>query len=64
MVMACYYACKDFEGMEDCPGQVVAATEEELWKLIEVHVAVAHGEDVSAWDEVTRAAVAKLIKAE
>lgn len=53
-----------FRGKDDCPWQVVAATEEGLWKLIEVHAAVAHGEDVSVWDEVTWAAVAKLIKTE
>lgn len=64
MVMVCSYACKDFEGMEGCPGKMVAATEQELWKLIEVHAAVAHGEDVSTWDEMTRLAVAKLIKTE
>jgi hypothetical protein len=64
IIMAFSYACKDFEGMEDCPGKVVAATEQELWKLIEIHAAVAHGEDVSTWDETTRAAVAKLIKTE
>lgn len=62
--MACSYACKCFEGKGDYPGQLVAATEEELWKLIEVRAAVAHGEDVSAWEEVTRAAVAMLIKTE
>jgi len=62
--MACSYACKDFEGMEGCPGKLIAVTEQELWKLIEVHASLAHGEDVSAWDQVTRASVAELIKIE
>lgn len=52
--MAFSYACKDCEGMEDCPGKVVAATEEELWKLIELHAKIAHDEDASEWDDETK----------
>ena len=58
------YACKDYPGMEDCPGKVVAATEDEVWKLMELHAVVAHGEDPSAWSEEDRAELAKLIRAE
>lgn len=43
------YACKDFPGMEGCPGHFTAATEDELWKLIELHASLAHGEDPSTW---------------
>jgi homoserine O-acetyltransferase len=31
--------------MEGCPGRFVAETVEELWKLVEVHAVVAHGEE-------------------
>jgi len=62
MSVAYSYACKDCEGMEDCPGKVVAASEEEVWKLMELHAVVAHGEDPSSWDEATRDYLAKLIK--
>lgn len=60
--MAVSYACKDCEGMEDCPGKVVAATEEELWQLIELHAKIAHDEDASAWDDETRAYLKSLFQ--
>ena len=41
------YACKDYPGMEGCPGQFVAETEEEIMKLMELHAVVAHAEDPS-----------------
>ncbi len=56
------YACKDCEGMEACPGKVVAATKDEVWKLMELHAVVAHGEDPSSWDADTRAYLGTLIK--
>ena len=46
--MAYSYACADCEGMESCPGKVVAETEEEVWKLMELHAKIAHDEDVLA----------------
>ena len=49
--------------MEDCPGKVVAATKEELWQLVELHAALAHGENPSDWDAKTRAYVETLIRA-
>jgi len=58
------YACKDCEGMETCPGKVVAATEDEVWKLMELHAVVAHGEDPSSWDGETREYLKTLIKFE
>jgi len=58
------YACSECEGMEDCPGKVVAATEDEVWKLMELHAVVAHGEDPSNWDDETRQYLGTLIRAE
>ena len=49
--MAYSYACADCEGMETCPGQVIAATEDEVWKLMELHARIAHDEDAGDWDE-------------
>ena len=56
------YACKDCEGMESCPAMVVAATEDEVWKLMELHAVVAHGEDPSSWSDETRKYLGTLIK--
>lgn len=56
------YACKDCEGMEACPGQVVTETEDELWKLVELHAVIAHGEDPSTWDDETRQYLKTLVK--
>ncbi len=56
------YACRDCEGMEACPASVVAETETEVWKLIELHAEYAHGEDPTDWDQDTRTYLATLIK--
>jgi hypothetical protein len=56
------YACKDYPGMEECPGHFVAETQDELWKLLELHASVAHGEDPAAWSEDDRACLKALIK--
>jgi predicted small metal-binding protein len=56
------YACKDYPGMEECPGHFSAATEDELWKLIEVHAKVAHGEDPAAWSADDKALLKALLK--
>ena len=61
--MAYSYACKDCEGMEACPGQVVAETEAEVWALMELHAKFAHNEDASEWDDETRTYLKTLIKA-
>ncbi|WP_114287612.1 DUF1059 domain-containing protein [Candidatus Halocynthiibacter alkanivorans] len=55
------YACRDCEGMEDCPASVVAATKAEVWKLVELHAQLAHGEDPTEWDQGTRDYIATLI---
>ncbi len=49
-------------GVEACPGKVVAATKDEVWKLMELHAVVAHGEDPSSWDADTREYLETLIK--
>ena len=48
--------------MEDCPAVVTAQTEEEVWKLMELHAAIAHGEDSKNWDEETKTYLRSLIK--
>jgi Protein of unknown function (DUF1059) len=55
------YACRDCEGMENCPASVVAATKAEVWKLVELHAQLAHGEDPTEWDQGTRDYLATLI---
>ena len=58
------YACKDYPGLEECPGRFYAATEDEVWKLIELHASVAHGEDPAALTAEGRAYLKTLIKTE
>jgi len=58
------YECKDYPGMEECPGRFSAVTEDEVWKHIELHAAVAHGEDPSAWPAEDKGYLKTLIKAE
>lgn len=48
--------------MEACPASVVAATKDEVWKLMELHALVAHDEKASDWDTETRAYLDTLIK--
>ena len=60
--MAYSYACSDCEGMETCPGKVIAATEDEVWQLMALHARIAHDEDAGEWDEETRVYLRSLIK--
>lgn len=62
MTNAYAYACRDCEGMEACPASVVAATQEEVWKLMELHAKVAHDEEPDDWDAETRNYLATLVK--
>jgi len=50
--------------MESCPGRFVAATKDEIWKLMELHAAVAHGETPSNWSEDDRTYLDSLIRDE
>ena len=60
--MAYSYARKDCEGMESCPGKVIAETEDEVWKLMELHAVIAHGEDPASFDDDMKAYLKTLIK--
>jgi hypothetical protein len=64
MASAYTYACKDYPGMEACPGSVTAETEGEVIKLMELHAAIAHGEDPNAWSDEDRTYLKTLIKSE
>ena len=64
MATAYSYACCDCEGMEACPGKVTASTQDEVWKLMELHAVIAHGEDPSTWDAETRKYLESLIRTE
>ena len=57
------YACKDYPGMENCPGSFTAQTEPELWKHIELHAGEAHQEDPSQWSVDDRKMLKGLIRA-
>ena len=56
------YACRDYPGMDACPGAFTTGSEGELWKMIELHAAAAHGEDPDAWSAEDRAYLATLIR--
>ncbi len=56
------YAYSDYPEMEDCPGKVTAATKDEVWKLMELHATVAHGENPSKWSQEDRSLLGALIK--
>ena len=58
------YACRDYPEMDACPGEFTTETEGELWKMIELHASVAHGEDPAAWSEEDRAYLATLVRRE
>ncbi|CUJ90603.1 hypothetical protein RUE5091_01004 [Ruegeria denitrificans] len=62
MANAFSYACRDCEGMEACPASVVAETKDEVWKLVELHAQVAHGENPAEWDSKTREYLGTLIQ--
>jgi hypothetical protein len=48
--------------MEACPASVVAETNDEVWKLMELHAQVAHSENPAEWDDATRDYLGTLIK--
>lgn len=58
------YACRDYPGMESCPGAFTTETEDELLKVIELHASVAHGEDPDGWSDEDRAHLRTLIRSE
>ena len=50
--------------METCPGRFYSETENELWKLAELHASVAPKEDPATWTAEDRAQLKTLIKQE
>ena len=56
------YACEDYPGMKACPARFVTETEDELWKLMELHAVLAHDEDPSTWSDEDRNYLKTLIK--
>jgi len=43
--MAYTYRCKDFPGMEACPGSFTAESADEVMKHVELHATQAHFEN-------------------
>lgn len=58
------YACRDYPGMETCPGRFHAASKDELLKLIELHASLAHGENPTTWTAEDKAKIEALIDIE
>lgn len=61
--MAYSYRCKDYPGNEACPVTFTAETKTEVMKHVELHGALAHGEDPAKWSPEDRQEVEKLIVA-
>lgn len=58
------YACSDYPGMEACPAHFTTETLDELWKIIELHASMAHGENPAAWSDEDKDYLRTLIKSE
>lgn len=58
------YTCRDYPGMEACPGRFVTGSEEELWRHMELHAVMAHQEDPASWTADDRAQLQTFIKTE
>lgn len=58
------YTCRDYPGMEACPGRFSAASEDELWQHMELHAVMAHQEDPASWTDEDRAQLRILIRIE
>ena len=56
------YVCRELQGMEACPGEFYANTEDELLQHMDMHARVAHQADPSAWPAEVSAAVNGLIR--
>ena len=62
MTKAYSYACRDCEGMEACPANIVAETRDELWQLMVHHARIAHEENPADWDEETTSYLYTLVR--
>lgn len=60
--MSYNYKCAEFPGMEACPASLAVATREELWRHVELHGTLAHGEDPSAWTDEDRRQIQLIIE--
>ena len=58
------YRCRDYPGMEACPGVFTAESVSEVMQHVEMHAAVAHGEDPKQWSQADRDQIKKLIVAD
>lgn len=56
------YRCGEYPGMEACPASFTAETEAELWKHIELHGAIAHGDKPEQWTAEEREQIKKIIR--
>jgi hypothetical protein len=56
------YNCREYPGMEECPGSFVAASEQEVLKHVELHAREAHVEDPAQWSEEEEQMVQDLIR--
>lgn len=59
--MSYTYNCSEFPGMEACPASLTVATREELWRHVELHGSLAHGEDPSEWSDEDRRQIQLII---
>jgi len=48
--------------MEACPAKITVETENELWKLVELHALLAHEENAEEWDDETLVYLKPLVK--
>ena len=62
MAKAYSYACRDCDGMETCPAEIVAQTKHEVWELMKHHARIAHDENAADWDKETTDYLDTLIK--
>ncbi|THJ08628.1 DUF1059 domain-containing protein [Nocardioides sp.] len=60
--MSYTYKCAEFPGMEGCPASLTVATQEELWRHLELHGSLAHSEDPSAWSDDDRRQIQLIIE--
>ena len=56
------YVCRALQGMESCPGEFYAGTEDELLQHMDLHAKSAHQQDPSAWPAEVTAAVRAVIR--
>jgi predicted small metal-binding protein len=61
--MAYTYRCRDYPGMEACPGSFTAESADEVMNHIELHAKAAHGEDPKQWSAHDRRQLQALIVA-